>query len=50
MSDISKLENELNQMILAGKAMEAFEKYYADDIVMQENDQPPRVGKAANRA
>ena len=49
MNDISKLENELNQMILAGQAMDAFEKFYADDLVMQENDQPPRVGKVANR-
>jgi ketosteroid isomerase-like protein len=37
-------------LILAGKALEAFEKYYAEDAVMQENDQPPRVGKATNRA
>ena len=37
-------------LILAGKALEGLEKYYAEDAVMQENDQPPRVGKAANRA
>lgn len=49
MNDITKLENDLNQMILAGQAMEAFEKYYAEDIVMQENEQPPRIGKVANR-
>jgi ketosteroid isomerase-like protein len=49
MSDVSQLENELNQMILNGQAMDAFDKFYADDIVMQENNQPPRVGKAANR-
>ena len=49
MSEISNLENELNQMILGGQALDAFEKFYADDIVMQENDQPPREGKAANR-
>ena len=29
--------------------MDAFEKYYADDVVMQENSEEPRVGKAANR-
>lgn len=39
----------LNAMILSGKAMEAFEQFYADDVVMQENDQPPTIGKAANR-
>ena len=37
-------------LILAGKALEGLEKYYAEDAVMQENDQPPRVGKATNRA
>ena len=49
MNDITKREAELNEMILAGQALEAFEKFYSDNIVMQENDQPPRVGKAANR-
>lgn len=49
MSDISRLEAELNQMILTGQAMEAFEKFYAEDAVMQENTDPPCVGKAANR-
>ena len=39
----------LNQMILEGKAMEAFEQFYADDVVMQENVAPPTVGKDANR-
>jgi ketosteroid isomerase-like protein len=49
MSDISRQEAELNQMILAGQVMEAFEKFYAEDTVMQENTDPPCVGKAANR-
>ena len=40
---------DLNSMLLQGRAMEAFEKYYADDVVMQENEQPPTVGKSANR-
>src|SRR5688500_9866138 len=31
-----------------GKFMEAMEEFYADDLVMKENLQPPRVGKAAN--
>lgn len=30
--------------------MEAFETYYADDCIMQENNEEPRVGKEANRA
>ncbi len=41
--------NDLNQMILQGQILEAFEKYYADDVVMTDNNQEPRVGKAANR-
>lgn len=48
--NIVALEAELNQMILSGQALEAFEKFYADDIVMQENQDEPRKGKAANRA
>jgi len=49
----STIENDVKDLIAlvqAGKALEAFEKYYAEDCTMQENDQPPRVGKAANRA
>jgi len=41
--------NDLNSMILEGKALEAFEKHYHDDVVMQENDNPVVVGKVANR-
>lgn len=35
----------------SGRLMEAFETYYADDVVMSENGEadPARVGKAANR-
>lgn len=40
---------ELNDMILKGQIMEAFEKFYADDVVMQENSTEPRVGKDVNR-
>lgn len=32
-----------------GKSMDAFEKYYTDDIIMQEPIEEPRVGKEANR-
>lgn len=49
-SEIRPLVDELNQMILQGKIMEAFEKFYADNVVMQDNDYPLRVGKAENRA
>jgi ketosteroid isomerase-like protein len=49
MSNIAALDQKLNDAILAGKAMEAFEELYADDVVMQENSDPPCVGKDANR-
>ncbi len=47
--NLSQLVNDLNNQVLQGKALEAFEKYYADDVVMQENNQPATVGKDANR-
>lgn len=40
---------ELNNMILGGQILEAFEKFYAEDVTMQENEAEPTVGKAANR-
>src|SRR5262245_45403626 len=48
-SNIAALDRELNQAILAGDILNAFEKFYADDIVMQENDTAPFVGKDVNR-
>ena len=50
MSDLAALETQLNQLILQGQALAAFERFYAEDIVMQENTAPPVVGKARNRA
>lgn len=41
--------NELNQMILSGDILGAFDKFYADDVVMQEDSDEPRRGKEANR-
>ena len=49
MTDLAALEAQLNKLILEGRALEAFELLYADDIVMQENTAPPIVGKAHNR-
>jgi len=48
MSDIDARDQELNDMILQGKILEAFEEFYADDIVMEE-DGTGRAGKDANR-
>ncbi len=47
--DITKNVKDLTEMISAGKMLEAFDKYYADNVTMQENETAPRVGKAANR-
>ncbi|PSR55283.1 polyketide cyclase [Adhaeribacter arboris] len=41
--------SDLNDLVLQGKALEAFEKYYHDEVVMQENENVPTQGKAANR-
>lgn len=50
MPDHAALENQLNRLILEGRALEAFEQFYSEDIVMQENTDPPVVGKERNRA
>jgi ketosteroid isomerase-like protein len=50
MHDLAELESRLNQLLLAGRPMDAFERFYADDIVMQENVDAPFVGKELNRA
>ncbi|KAA3611160.1 MAG: nuclear transport factor 2 family protein [Calditrichaeota bacterium] len=47
--DIRTAVNDLNSKILQGKALDAFEEYYADNIVMQENQDEPTIGKEANR-
>jgi hypothetical protein len=49
MSDLRTQVDQLNQMILEGKILDAFDKFYADDVVMQDNDYPARVGKEINR-
>lgn len=42
--------NDLTQMIQQGQVLEAFEKYYAEEVTMQENETEPIVGKDACRA
>lgn len=49
MQTINERLSHLNQLILEGKAMEGFEMYYDDEVVMQENELSPTVGKDANR-
>ena len=48
-TDLRALEDELNQMILNGQILEAFDRFYAENIAMQENFGDPSRGKALNR-
>jgi hypothetical protein len=47
--EIENSLRELNGLVLEGKILDAFEKYYHDEVVMQENEMPPTISKEANR-
>lgn len=47
--DLKTTFEDIKTLVLQGKAMEAFEKYYGEDVVMQENENPATFGKEANR-
>lgn len=49
MQELAALEAQLNQLILSGEPLAAFERFYSEDIVLQENTAPEIVGKARNR-
>lgn len=49
MKDIKSKITTLNQMVLEGKAMEAFDEFYHEEVIMQENENTPTRGKEANR-
>ena len=49
---MTKLKNnveKLNTLIQEGKIMQAFEKYYGEEVVIQVNGNPPVIGKDKNR-
>jgi hypothetical protein len=48
-TEIERSLNDLNTLVLEGKMLDAFDKYYHDDVVMQENNLPPTVSKDENR-
>lgn len=48
-AEIERNLRELNSVVLEGKALDAFEKFYHEDVAMQENERAPVVGKEANR-
>jgi hypothetical protein len=49
MANIAELDKKLNDSILGGKALQAFDELYDDNVVMQENTEPEFRGKAFNR-
>jgi ketosteroid isomerase-like protein len=49
MSTLREKVDDLNNRILQGDILGAFEDYYADDVVMIDAGQPPREGKDQNR-
>jgi hypothetical protein len=49
MNTIQQNLEALNALVLQGKAMEAFEIFYHPEVVMQENESVPTIGKNANR-
>ena len=48
-TEIENSLKDLNSLVLEGRMMDAFEKYYHPDVSMQENELPPVVSKDANR-
>jgi hypothetical protein len=49
MNHFKEKNKQLNTLLAQGKFMEAFELFYAEQVSMQENEEPPRVGKDYNR-
>lgn len=47
--DLKARIDDLNRMILDNQILEAIDKHYAEEVVMQENEDAPTVGRAANR-
>lgn len=46
MARLSEQVTALKQLIETGQTLDAMDRFYADDVTMQENEQPPRIGKA----
>ena len=42
-------EKEINELVLTGKMLEAFEKFYGENVVMTESDGSQNIGKEACR-
>src|SRR5260370_15363431 len=48
-TEVKTLDDQLNRQIQSGAILEALERFYADDVVMQENTHQPKVGKETCR-
>jgi hypothetical protein len=48
-TEIEHSLKDLNDLVMQGRVMDAFEKYYHEDVVMQDNELPPTVSKELNR-
>lgn len=49
MATVAELNKKLDDAVLAGKALEAFDEMYDGNVVMQENSDEPFAGKELNR-
>jgi ketosteroid isomerase-like protein len=47
--DVANLDRQLNEQVAKGDILTAFDRFYAEDVSMQENSEPPFLGKAVNR-
>ena len=45
MTELIDKVNALNKLIISGDTVKAMELFYADNVEMQENEEPPRKGK-----
>lgn len=49
MTTLLEKAQDLQNLVYSGQLLEAFDKYYHEDVSMQENFDEPRKGKASNR-
>lgn len=49
MSNLQNVKDLHQNYVSVGKLLEGFEKYYAENVIMQELGEEPRIGKNANR-
>jgi len=47
--DVAALDEQLNDQVAQGDILGAFDRFYAENVTMQENSDEPTAGKAANR-